>query len=79
LTTGQAKPVRGYPGYTVTADGRVFSTHRSKTGKPKQLIPGNWRPDRKVLLCRGAYERRNVLVKSLVLATWGTLEHFKEE
>lgn len=79
LAMEERRPVMGFPGYTVTPDGRVFSTNNSRNGQPKQLIPDNWNENRKVILCRGAKIRKYRRVKDLVLDTWGTLKYFKCE
>jgi hypothetical protein len=54
-----ARPVPGFPGYTVTDDGRVFSTRpwRGDNG-PRQLVGGiNRGGYRAVVLCDGAHRR----------------------
>jgi len=74
------RAVTGFPGYYVTKDGRVLSTNNSRDGSPKELAArrqkNGWCM---VVLCRGADVRKHAKVSDLVMAAFGTLEHYAKE
>jgi len=61
------KPIRGYGGYSITQDGKVYSTRNSRDGSPKQL-----RESRGSIRMLQNGQQKQIKVSDLIKSTWGS-------
>jgi len=61
------KPIRGYGGYSITRDGKVYSTRNSRDGSPKLLKESRGFVRMNVSIG----QQKQVKVSELIKSTWG--------